>query len=179
MDVLEAAKAPVLKLRNTLALAKRAVNLSLDSKQDRALYRRNFSEESIGLRRFYNISAGGHYGFGGNFSHPFWTNVDYDRHWERGARTFDPRIDIAHDLLSLKELPIDSGTAEIVHSRYSIEHLTDEAVAFFFREAMRILKPGGILRLIAPNIELDYRAYKRGDRSFFFWQPPDRALEEC
>jgi predicted SAM-dependent methyltransferase len=160
-----------------LGLLKRRVNLKLDERDDRELYLRCFPEDSIANRRFYNISAGGHFCFGGGFSHPYWTNIDFDRPWP-GTKAYDPRKDIAHDLMSMTPLPLPSDSAELVHCRYSIEHLTDEAAGFFFREARRVLKPDGILRLVTPDMELDFRAYRRGDRSFFYWQTPDRSIED-
>jgi hypothetical protein len=38
-----------------------------------------------------------------------------------------------------------------------------------FKESYRILKRGGIFRITAPNIDLDYRAYKDNDRYYFYW----------
>jgi len=38
-----------------------------------------------------------------------------------------------------------------------------------FREAFRILKKGGILRITMPNIDLHYRAYRANDRHYFYW----------
>jgi SAM-dependent methyltransferase len=104
--------------------------------------------------------------------------MDLDRPW-RGERTYDPSVDISHDLLSMKPFPIESDSAGLAHSRYSIEHLTDEAALFFFKEVLRILKSKGIFRVVAPNIDLDYRAYQRGDRSFFYWQGPHVSLEQA
>ncbi len=45
-------------------------------KNDTDLYVELFGEISVKNRRFYNICAGGHWGFGGGFHHPCWTNVD-------------------------------------------------------------------------------------------------------
>ena len=36
-------------------------------------------------------------------------------------------------------------------------------------EAFRILKSNGYLRITAPNIDLDYRAYRNNDKHFFYW----------
>ncbi len=144
-------------------------------KNDHDLYLKLFGEESVRFRRFYNISAGGHFDFGCGIHHPCWTNIDMDRKWKFGKR-FDPQKDIAHDLLTATPIPIDSGTAELIYSRLSIEHITDEAALFFFKEVKRMLKRNGIFRVITLNTDLDYRAFKNKDREYFFWFPDFSAV---
>lgn len=133
------------------------------------LYQSLYGRESVAKRRFYNICAGGHLSFGGELNHPCWTHVDLDKPWP-GAREFNPETDIAHDLFSLQPLPIESATAELVFSRFAVEHVTDEAAQVLFDEAFRILKKGGIIRITSPNSESDYRAYLAGDWSYFSWR---------
>lgn len=135
---------------------------------DVARYIELYGSESVTKRHFYNISAGGHLGFGGQFNHPCWTNVDIDLPFAEGAM-FVPEHDINHDLLSLKPLPIESATAELVHSQFSIEHITDEAALMCFKEVKRILKKNGVFRIVCPNNVLDYLAYKRQDLGYFCW----------
>lgn len=139
------------------------------AKDDRELYVSLFGRESVEKRRFYNLAAGGHLGFGCGFQHPLWTNVDLDRPWP-GGREFDPEKDIAHDFLTLQPLPIESNSAELVHSRFSVEHMHDQAAQLMFDEVQRILKTGGVFRVVSPNVDLDYRAYQRGDLSYFSWR---------
>jgi SAM-dependent methyltransferase len=146
-------------------------------RDDRELYLGLYGRESVEKRRFYNVSAGGHFGFGGGMRHPFWTNVDVDRPWEKaeialntvGAGLFDAARDIAHDPLTLKPLPLESGSAELVHSRVSVEHITDEAALTLFKEVKRVLKKGGLFRVVTPNIDLDYRAFLVGNTMHFSW----------
>lgn len=132
------------------------------------VYEKIYGSESTKKRRFYNICAGGHYGFGGPFCHPCWTNVDCDR-WVGKSDKYVPGRDIIHDLLSCSPLPIESATAELVYSQFTIEHITDEAAMLYFKEVRRILKEGGVFRVVCPNNVLDYIAYKRQDLSFFSW----------
>lgn len=136
---------------------------------NRSLYLNLFGKESVEKRRFYNICAGGHLGFGGMFDHPFWTNIDLDKPWP-GGREFNPETDVAHDLLSLQPIPLETGSAELVYSRFSVEHVNDEAAQIMFNEIFRALKKGGVFRVVSPNIDLDYRAYLRGDLSYFIWR---------
>jgi hypothetical protein len=149
-------------------------NLRKINTDDVSLYRRLYGEESVKKRRFYNISAGAYRGFGGGIHHPCWTNIDLDKPWEKTQYSprdveYNPRFDIAHDLLSLQQLPVETSIAELAHTRYTIASLTDEAALHMFKEVFRILKKGGIFRISTPNIDLDYMAYLRNDLSFFYW----------
>jgi SAM-dependent methyltransferase len=170
------------KLKDKLkAVARRAgytfERLRLD---DVAQYVALFGQRSVDERRFYNVSGGGHFGFGGGLRHPCWTNVDVDRPWPAGAGApYDPSRDIAHDPLSLTPLPLASDSAELVHSRVTIEHMPDEAARLLLAEIHRVLKPSGVFRVVAPNMELDLRALARGDRAYFGWARPQDSLEQA
>jgi len=136
----------------------------------------------VRCRRFYNISTGSFQGFGGGIYHPCWTNVDVDKPWKEdkysNGREYDPTRDIAHDLLSMKPLPIESSTAELVHSRFAVDRLTDDAAQFFINEVFRILRPGGTFRIISTDLDLDYRAYLNNDKDFYFWLDKDNSIEQ-
>jgi predicted SAM-dependent methyltransferase len=125
---------------------------------DLPLYRRFYPEQSIAQARFYNIG-------GGNFFHPAWTNVDHPSDFY--AEWHGGRIAVAWDLMRLGPAPIDDGVAEVVYTSHTIEHITDAAAGNLFREAHRVLKPGGVLRITCPDVDLAYRAWRENDRSFF------------
>lgn len=143
----------------------------IEPHDDSELYRKIYGADSVNRRAFYNVAAGGHYGFGGKFEHSCWTNVDVEKETYGEDRPFNPEKDISYDLLDLKPLPIESNSAELVFSQYTIEHITNEAAENFFKEAYRVLKPGGVLRIVVPNAELDYIAYQNNDISYFDWIP--------
>jgi len=141
---------------------------------DSALYTKIYGGQSVAQRKFYNISAGAYLGFGGGMRHPCWTNIDLDRPWPKTPYSpkdveFNPQRDIAHDLLSMTPLPVGDCQAELAHTRFTIASLTDEAARYMFSEIFRILKKGGIFRISTPNIDLDYRAYRQNDKTFFYW----------
>lgn len=125
------------------------------------LYKQIYSKDSIANKRFYNIGAG-------DFYHPYWTNIDYFSEWySNNDKT--SLSGIHHDLMTLKELPIETNSAELVYSSHTVEHISDEAAQKMFDEAYRILKKGGILRITTPNINLEHRAFIDNDRDYFYW----------
>jgi predicted SAM-dependent methyltransferase len=159
-------------LRKTASLA--GYDLKREPASDVHDYVRLYGKESVKERRFYNLSAGAYLGFGGGLHHPCWTNIDLDRTWEKTEYhdkqvEFNPEYDIAHDLLSLEPIPVESSAAELVHTRFTIASLTNEAAQYMFKEVHRMLKDGGIFRISVPNIDLDYRAYLDNDITFFYW----------
>ena len=128
----------------------------LVKKQQNDLYKDLYPEDSLNNKKFYNIGAGG-------FSHPYWTNIDYNSEWyaSNKAKTLKG---IQYDLFSLKPLPIDNEYAEVVYSSHTVEHISNAAAQNIFNEAYRILKPNGYLRMTTPNIDLEYRAYRENPR---------------
>jgi predicted SAM-dependent methyltransferase len=125
---------------------------------DLALYRQFYPQDSIDHHRFYNIGSGTY------FYHPAWTRVDYEFEFYTNKGTFD----LSWNLLALTPLPVPDGVAEAVYSSHTLEHVTNAAVVNCLREAYRVLKPGGYLRITSPDIELFYRAFRQGDRHFFY-----------
>ncbi|MBB3411191.1 SAM-dependent methyltransferase [Rhizobium sp. BK316] len=122
------------------------------------VYEKLFDKQTLARRPFYNIGAA-------NFKHPYWTSVDYDSDWYGRNR------DIVHyDLMAIEPLPIGDGQAHIIYTSHTIEHVTDKAVANLFREAYRVLAPGGVCRVTTgPDAETDYRALMAGDDDWFYW----------
>lgn len=126
-----------------------------------ATYSRLYGDDAVRHRRFYNFGAGG-------FRHEAWTRVDNPS--ENYRHNFVETADlIAHDLDSKKPLPVDTGSAYLAYTSHCIEHLRDDSVRELFSEVHRILRNGGVFRISAPDIELCYRAYRRGDDDFFYW----------
>jgi SAM-dependent methyltransferase len=67
----------------------------------------------------------------------------------------------------LKPIPVEDNSAEIVYSSHTVEHIADAAALNLFKEAQRILKRDGVLRMTCPNVDLAYRAYREGDYGYF------------
>lgn len=126
------------------------------------IYQRQYSEDALAQRRFYNVGSG-------TFSHKYWTNIDLASDWYAGSQAGTDFINF--DLFSYAPLPIESGKAEAVYTSHTVEHINDRACANMFAEAYRILKPGGYFRITTPNIDLDLAAWRRGDRDYFYHIP--------
>lgn len=123
------------------------------------LYRKIFDTETLSKKPFYNIGAGG-------FFHPYWTNIDYLSNWYSGMQGQA----VHYDLMSNKPLPINDGSAKIIYTSHTIEHINYAAVENLFNEAFRCLEPGGVFRITTgPDAETDFRALMRNDESWFYW----------
>jgi SAM-dependent methyltransferase len=78
-------------------------------------------------------------------------------------------------------LPFDDGQARIVYLSHLLEHLfypTD--VQSLLSECARVLAPGGLIRVVVPDIARCLRAYQENDSAFFearresfSWWPED------
>ncbi|MBI2828792.1 MAG: methyltransferase domain-containing protein [Acidobacteria bacterium] len=49
-------------------------------------------------------------------------------------------------------LPFSSGTVDCVYASHVLEHLHDDEARRLLRECFRVLKPGGVLRLVVPDL---------------------------
>lgn len=77
------------------------------------------------------------------------------------------------DVLSLdlrRDLPFSTSSASIVYGEHVFEHLEyPDAAQKFLGEVLRILRPGGVLSIGVPDVELALRAYVNGDAERFKW----------
>jgi SAM-dependent methyltransferase len=64
---------------------------------------------------------------------------------------------LRHDLR--KGIPAEDASVDAVYHSHLLEHLDREAVPGFLAEVRRVLKPGGVHRIVVPDLELDARAY--------------------
>jgi predicted SAM-dependent methyltransferase len=116
-----------------------------------------YRRETLASRLFYNVGAGAFY-------HRYWTNIDYESDWYRNRHHHSF---LKYDLTSGEPLPIATGSAQLIYSSHTIEHVSDDADAHFLLEAYRSLIPGGILRLTMPDFDRALRAFQRDDNLWF------------
>jgi SAM-dependent methyltransferase len=86
---------------------------------------------------------------------PDWVNVDF---------VADSKYVIKHDLLST--LPFGDNSFDVVYSSHVLEHFSPVNAERFLSECYRVMKDGGILRVVVPDLEILVRAYLK-------------ALSEC
>jgi len=86
----------------------------------------------------------------GTTLHASWDNYDH-RPSSPGVRPLELR----------QPLPLADGVYEVVYSSHTLEHLPRNKVPRILSEFRRVLKPGGILRIVVPDLELMARTYLR------------------
>jgi predicted SAM-dependent methyltransferase len=91
--------------------------------------------------RLLNLGCGRRY-------HPDWINVDF--------HSTGPGV-LAIDLGG--RLPFSDREFDALYHSHLLEHLPKQKAPFFLRECFRILKPGGILRVVVPDLEKICRLY--------------------
>lgn len=64
---------------------------------------------------------------------------------------------LAHDLS--KGIPFESDSVDAVYHSHVLEHLDRPVARGFLKETLRVLKPGGICRIVVPDFEFLCRAY--------------------
>jgi predicted SAM-dependent methyltransferase len=84
----------------------------------------------------------------GHFKLKGWINVDLDR----GSLP-----DVVADLST--GLPFRAGAADFMHTEDFVDQLDLEHACRFFRECHRILKSGGVIRVLTPDVEQLARMY--------------------
>lgn len=88
-----------------------------------------------------NIGCGAAY-------HPDWINLDV-----APSNADVLPVDIS------KGLPFDSNFAAVCYSSHVLEHLDKAGAAYLIAECFRVLKPGGVIRLAVPDLEVLARQY--------------------
>jgi len=64
---------------------------------------------------------------------------------------------IIHDLR--RGIPFDDASVDVVYHSHLLEHIDRSAAPQFLREIRRVLKPGGIHRIVVPDMEKLCRRY--------------------
>ena len=77
-----------------------------------------------------------------------------------------PGIQITADIR--EGLPIEDDSLDYTVSIHALPMISYPDLVPVLQELRRMLKPGGVLRLCLPDVELTMAAYARGDRDFFF-----------
>lgn len=51
-----------------------------------------------------------------------------------------------------KKIPAEAGSIDVLYTSHMLEHLDREEALIFLQEALRVLKPAGIIRVAVPNL---------------------------
>jgi predicted SAM-dependent methyltransferase len=84
----------------------------------------------------------------GNKFHPDWHNADYN-----------PVSDQVSFVDIKKSLPYSDNSFDVIYHSQVLEHLTRIEGEYFISECFRILKPGGIIRIVVPDLENIVKEY--------------------
>lgn len=84
----------------------------------------------------------------GNVFHPDWTNLD---------AVSQSHLVVQHDVRS--GLPFADSSVAAVYSSHLIEHLRPEDAEALLLEILRVIQPGGVVRLVVPDLELLTKQY--------------------
>ena len=95
------------------------------------------------MKSYLNLGCGTRF-------HSAWTNIDFI-----GAT---PEV-ISHNLRN--GLPYADDAAEVVYHSHVLEHFSRDDGRAFLRECRRVLKPGGIIRVVVPDLESVVATYLR------------------
>ncbi|MCX7879301.1 MAG: glycosyltransferase [Ignavibacteria bacterium] len=84
----------------------------------------------------------------GNHFHKDWINIDFNKTGENV---------IQYDLLN--GIPFEDNTADVIYHSHLLEHFPKAYAPIFIKECYRVLKPGGIIRVVVPNLEEIVKLY--------------------
>jgi predicted SAM-dependent methyltransferase len=95
--------------------------------------------------KYINIGCGSHYS-----KLPEWVNLDFN-HQSNDV--------ITHNLLN--GIPYPDNSFDLVYHSHVLEHFSKQDGIFFIHECFRVLKTGGIIRVVVPDLEQIARNYLR------------------
>lgn len=104
------------------------------------MVRDNFKEEKM---KYLNLGCGNHFSTANE-----WTNIDFVS-TGKGV--------IEHNLLL--GIPFDDNSFDLVYHSHVLEHFSKEDGELFIADCFRVLKPGGVLRVVIPDLEIITRKY--------------------
>lgn len=89
------------------------------------------------------------FGCGNRFSAD-WVNIDF-----HSESKFVQRVNL------LNAFPFPDNHFDVVYSSHVLEHFDQNQGLFLISESFRVLKPGGIIRIVVPDLEGSCREYLR------------------
>ena len=101
---------------------------------------------------------------------PSYLNIGWWPHLGEGKLYANPNgvegsVLYNHDLV--QGIPAADNSLEVVYHSHLLEHLTNVEGIEFTKACYRVLQPGGILRILVPDLELWSRNYISNNQFFF------------
>ena len=93
--------------------------------------------------------------------------------WINSDQKDGPGIDLSCDIR--QGLPLESDSIDYAVSIHALPEVPYPEVVPVLVELRRVLKPGGVLRLVLPDMEKAMRAFMSGDREYFLIPDEDAA----
>lgn len=93
--------------------------------------------------------------------------------WINSDLRDDPGIDISCDIRD--SLPLPDDGLDYVVSVHALPMIPYPELVPVLGELRRVLRPGGVMRLVLPDLDLAIAAYLDGDRSYFVVPDQDEA----
>lgn len=87
-----------------------------------------------------------------------WINIDMEEF---------PTVDISMNVLD--GLPFRENSVDIVYSEHFIEHLPKDGAKSFLADVLRILKPGGVHRILTPDLRGCVDVFLKGNWDKLGW----------
>jgi predicted SAM-dependent methyltransferase len=84
---------------------------------------------------------------------------------------------------SATALPFPDASVSHIYTRHCLEHVTRREGEQFVAECLRVLRPGGTIHIIVPNMAYHVAQFHRGDRdhacaAFWGWQRHEHELHK-
>lgn len=95
------------------------------------------------MKKYLNLGCGKHYS-----ENKEWTNLDFVSHSTHV---------IQHNLLA--GVPFEDNSFDLVYHSHVLEHFNEDDGKAFMKECIRVLKPGGVVRIAIPDLEKIVREY--------------------
>ena len=123
----------------------------------RRVFERTINKVSKVKREYLNIGAG-----------PVWLHERFfvvDQCFKSDESLGRTNFDLVKDL----PLPFENDSLKGIYSSHCFEHLNQQELIPIIKEAHRILRTGGTLRVVVPDMGRIFDAYDRRDASYYDW----------
>lgn len=111
-----------------------------------------------------------HFGPGPNWVKPddSWASIDID----------SKRGDYLIDFNQFDGLPFADDSIDCIYGSHIFEHISIFTAPLVFKECFRIMKTGGMFRIVLPDVRKSIEEYISGNRNFELFKRRERSLKK-